>query len=321
MIFNKTKSPLIRAITKDGSARIFCTDNTAIVNKVCSVHQPSNTAAAALGRILAVTSIFGVMLKNKDDLVTIRYNGDGPAGTIICTGDYNGDVKGYIQNPKADVPRKPNGKLDVGTLIGKGNLNVIRDEGVKEPYVGISPIINGEIGDDITHYLLTSEQTPSVCGVGVRITNDNVTGAPVCTAAGGFILQLLPGADEAAVLKLEKNASSLSSISSMIEKGKTPEDIVAALFDGIEYNLFDRIDTYYKCDCSREKFSAGIKSLGLTELTLLLRDEPGDIETSCHFCGEKYSFSHKEVEKLLEELKDKYRKKLEERKKEEAKQD
>jgi molecular chaperone Hsp33 len=320
MIFNETKSPLIRAMTRDGSARIFCTDNTAIVNKACSVHQPSNTAAAALGRILAVTSIFGVILKNKDDLITIRYNGDGPAGTIICTGDYNGDVRGYIQNPKADVPRKPNGKLDVGTLIGKGNLNVIRDEGAKEPYVGISPIINGEVGDDITNYLLTSEQTPSVCGVGVRIMNDQLTGAPICTASGGFILQLMPGADEATVIKLEKNAGSFSSVSSMLEKGKTPEDIIAVILDGIEYDLFDKVDNYYKCDCNREKFKLGIKSLGLTELTALLREEMGDIETVCHFCGEKYTFSHEEVEKLLDELKDKYRKKLEERKKEETNQ-
>ncbi|MGI6742493.1 MAG: Hsp33 family molecular chaperone HslO [Eubacteriales bacterium] len=320
MIFNETKSPLIRAMTRDGSARIFCTDNTAIVNKACSVHQPSNTAAAALGRILTVTSIFGVILKNKDDLITIRYNGDGPAGTIICTGDYNGDVRGYIQNPKADVPRKPNGKLDVGTLIGKGNLNVIRDEGAKEPYVGISPIINGEVGDDITNYLLTSEQTPSVCGVGVRIMNDQLTGAPICTASGGFILQLMPGADEATVIKLEKNVGSFSSVSSMLEKGKTPEDIIAVILDGIEYDLFDKVDNYYKCDCNREKFKLGIKSLGLTELTALLREETGDIETVCHFCGEKYTFSHEEVEKLLDELKDKYRKKLEERKKEETNQ-
>ncbi len=320
MIFNETKSPLIRAMTRDGSARIFCTDNTAIVNKACAVHKPSNTAAAALGRILAVTSIFGVMLKNKKDLTTLRFDGDGPSGTIICTADYNGDVRGYIQNPKADVPRKPNGKLDVGSLIGRGNLSVIRDEGVKEPYIGISPIINGEIGDDITNYLLTSEQTPSVCGVGVRIRNDKDTGAAVCTASGGFILQLMPGADEATVLKLEKNAASFSSVSSMLEKGKTPEDIIAAILDGIEYDLFDKVDTYYKCDCNREKFSLGIKSLGLTELTALLREETGNIDTICHFCGENYSFTHEEVENLLEELKDKYRKKLEERKKEETNQ-
>ena len=308
MTFEKTRSPLVRAMTRDGTARIICADTTKIIDKACEIQQPSNTAAAALGRVMTVTSIMGTMLKNKGDTVTVRFNGDGPVGEVISTAEYTGDVRGYVEHPEADVERKPNGKLDVGTLIGKGSMSVVKDIGLKEPYIGISPIITGEIGDDMTQYLLTSEQTPSVVAVGVRVINEKEGNQrAVCVAGGGFILQLMPGASEDTISKLEKNITALPSISSLFEKGRTPEEIIGMALEGIEYDLFDEIDIYYKCGCSKERFRSGLKALGLNDLVNIEKSEKGDLETACQFCGTKYSFSHDELNKIIDELKDHYR--------------
>ena len=316
MTFENTRSPLVRAMTRDGTARIICADTTKIIDKACQICSPSNTAAAALGRVMTVTSIMGTMLKNSTDTITVRFDGDGPGGEIISTADYNGDVRGYIQNPEADVPRKPNGKLDVGTLIGKGSMSVVKDIGMKEPYVGISQIVTGEVGDDLTQYLMNSEQTPSVVAVGVRVINSEDSGGrAVCTAGGGYILQLMPGASEDTISRLEKNVSAMPSISAMIENGRTPTEIIGMVLEGIEYDLFDTIDIYYKCTCTRERFRSGIRALGLTDLINIEKTEKGDLETVCHFCGTKYSFSHDDISQIISELKDHYREKLKERKK------
>ena len=311
MTFDNTKSPLVRAMTRDGTARIICADTTRIIDKACEICSPSNTAAAALGRVMTVTSIMGTMLKNSTDTVTVRFNGDGPCGEIISTADYNGDVRGYIQNPEADVPRKPNGKLDVGALIGQGSMSVVKDIGMKEPYVGISPIITGEIGDDLTQYLMTSEQTPSVVAVGVRVINDkDEPHRTICSAGGGYILQLMPGASEDTIARIEKNVTSLSSISMMIENGRTPIEIIGMVLEGIEYDLFDTIDVYYKCSCTKERFRSGLRALGLNDMVNIEKNEKGDLETVCHFCGTKYTFTHAEMNEIIDELKDHYRKKL-----------
>ena len=163
-------SKITRAITRDGSARIIFADTTGIVGDACRIHQTSKTMTAVLGRVLTATSILGSMLKNPTDTITVRFLGDGPAGAVVCVADYTGDVRGYAQNPDVELPRKPNGKLDVGAAVGKGNMYVVKDLGMSEPYVGVSPIVTGEIGDDITEYLASSEQTPSVCAVGVRVS-------------------------------------------------------------------------------------------------------------------------------------------------------
>ena len=200
-------SVITRAMTSDGSARIICADTTAIVQKAFEVHRTAKTMTAALGRSLTVTSLMGSLLKDKADTLSLQIKGDGPAGTILCVSNYRGDVRGYAENPDAELPPNEHGKLDVGGAVGQGTLCIIRDFGTGEPYVGISQLVSGEIAEDISEYFVTSEQTPTVCALGVRANTDNS-----CKSAGGFLLQLLPGADDSIIPALEKNIAALGSV-------------------------------------------------------------------------------------------------------------
>jgi len=288
----KMTSMITRAMTQDGSVRIVCADTTEIVRTAQKIHNTSKTMTAALGRCLTVTSLMGSLLKDKTDSLTVQIKGDGPAGTILCVSDYMGNVRGYAENPDAELPPNAQGKLDVGGAVGAGSLYVIRDLGVGEPYVGISALVSGEIGDDISQYYVDSEQTPTVCALGVRVNQDFT-----CKSAGGFLLQLLPGADQSLIPTLEKNVAEIGSVSKLIELGRTPEEIISMAFDGIPYDLFDAFDTEYRCTCSREKYTRALVSLSDADIEDL-RSDGKPVETECRFCRKKYLFDMEEIVKI-----------------------
>ena len=217
----KKQSKILRAMSQDGSARIFVINSTGIVNAAIGYHHTTPTASAALGRVLTAASLMGTMLKEKEHSLTLRFQGDGPAGTILAAADYYGNVKGYIQNPGVDVPKKSNGKLDVRAAVGQGYMCVSRDLGLKEPYISQAPIVSGEIAEDITSYYATSEQTPTLCALGVLVDVDYT-----CKGAGGVLIQLLPFADEKTVDLIERNAQFLSSVSSLFAEGKTNKEVM-----------------------------------------------------------------------------------------------
>ncbi|MBP3321478.1 MAG: Hsp33 family molecular chaperone HslO [Clostridia bacterium] len=285
-------SKITRGMTSDGSARFFVINSTEMVNEAVRLHHTMPTATAALGRVLTVTSLMGSMLKNKGDSLTVQFRGDGPVGTVLAVSDYYGNVKGYVGNPSCDLPLKANGKLDVGGAIGAGGLYVLKDEGEKEPYTGISPIVTGEVAEDLTHYFAISEQTPTLCSLGVLVDTDLS-----CKAAGGVIVQLLPFAEDGVIDALEKNAPKITNISRLFDAGLSNEEIAAIALEGIEYDLFDEIEVDYHCDCSKERMARGICSLPEKDIDELFEKEK-NIETVCHFCGKTYGFSEEEVRGL-----------------------
>lgn len=283
-------SYITRALTSDGSARIFFADTTAIVEKAMSIHNTSKTCAAVLGRALTATSLMGSLLKDKGDSVTIQIKGDGPAGTVVCVSDYMGNVRGYVQNPEVELLPNEKGKLDVGGAVGKnGYVYVTKDLGLAEPYNGVSPIVSGEIGDDITEYFASSEQTPSVCALGVRVSSERKI-----KAAGGFLVQIMPGADGAVIDKIEENLRMVSSVSALIEEGKRGEDVISIVFKDIPFDIFDEFDTGYKCTCTRDKYLRALISLPDSDVEELVKNGK-PVETECRFCGAKYVFDVDEI--------------------------
>ena len=277
-------SRIIRAMTRDGSAVAMITDTTDIVNRAIEYHNTSPTATAALGRTLTAASLMGSRLKNRDDSLTLSFKGDGPAGLIMAVSDYYGNVKGYIENPAADLPLKPNGKLDVSGAVGHGYMSVVRDVGMKEPMTGISEIVSGEIAEDVASYYVNSEQTPTLLSLGVLVGRDLK-----CAGAGGVFVQLLPHADEVIIGKLEQNVVKITGLSSLIASGCTCEQLLSYVLDGIEYDTFDEIQTDYVCDCSKERMLRAVKSLGQDELNKIFSEQE-TIEVCCRFCNKKFSF-------------------------------
>ena len=286
-------SHISRFITSDGSARLIFADTTAIVQEAIDIHNMTPTSSAALGRCLTAASIMGSLMKDRTDALTLRIKGDGPIGSIVCVSDYEGNVRGYADNPSVDLPLKPDGKLDVGGAVGEGTLFVIRDLGGREPYVGMCELVSGEIAEDITAYFAQSEQTPSVCALGVLVTEDGT-----CLCAGGFLIQLLPGTWEETIDLIEKNVTMFTSVTAHMKNGKNADDFANMLFNGIEYEKFDTIPTEFRCNCSKENYSRGIVSLGEKEIQEMI-DEGHDIETQCVFCAKKYSFTLDELKELL----------------------
>ncbi len=288
---------LTRALTRDGSAMIVAADTTAIVRAAGEIHTLSKTMTAALGRALTAASMMGSLLKEENQSVTLRFCGDGPGGTICCVSDWRGNVRGYADNPEAELPPNARGKLDVGGVVGKGPMHVLRDLGLDQPYVGVAPIVSGEIAEDVTNYFASSEQTPSVCSLGVLVNRDLT-----CRAAGGFLVQLLPFADEETVGAIERNIAQIEPASTMVNNGLTPQDMIARVFDGIEFDLLDEYAVGYVCTCSRERYGRALMSLGRKELEKLLHEgEP--VETCCSFCGKKYTFELPEIEQMLQSAK------------------
>lgn len=283
------KSKILRAMTRDGSARVFVIDGKAMVGNALHHHPCAPTAAAAFGRTLLGASMMGCMLKEKGTTLTLRVAGDGPIGHILVVSDYCGNVKGYPANPNADLPRRMDGHLDVGGCVGEGTLQVIRDLHLKEPFNGVTPLVSGEIAEDIASYFVESEQIPTVCALGVRITQGGLV------AAGGVLIQLLPFADEETVAKLEKNSKQLSAVSAMFESGATCEAVMETALAGIEYDIFDEIPVDYVCDCSRDRMGEALLTLGPHELFKIFSEQK-EIETVCHFCGMKYRFVPADIE-------------------------
>lgn len=284
---------IIRAMTKDGSARAIILDGRDIVERARQIHNTTPVATAALGRTLLATSLAGSMLGEKEDVITIRFKGDGVGGSVVATSDWCGNVRGFIQNPSADLPLRADGKLDVGGCIGQGELYILRDAGGSEPYVGISKIQTGEVGDDIAYYYATSEQIPTVCALGVLVDRDYSV-----LRAGGALIQLLPFYDEEVAEKLEQNAAKMRPITKILSEG-TLEDVLAEVLDGIEYDLFDEIECEYKCACSREKTDNALISLGARELTDMIENGDEVTEMTCSFCDEVYKYSKSDLKHLL----------------------
>ena len=296
------QSQILRAITSDGSARIHVIDSTEIVNQMIKYHNTAPTATAALGRLLTATSIMGSMLGDKTDTMTVIIRGEGETGKLIAVSDYAGNVRGYIQNPLADPPLKSNGKLDVGGAIGGGEMAVIRDMGGDEPYIGTIDLVTGEIAEDITAYYAQSEQIPTALALGVLVDVDCT-----CKAAGGIMIQMLPFFDEQLAIKVEQNISKLANISTMLSKGASLKDIADIALEGIEYDIFDVLDVDYRCDCSRERVGAMLRSLGKKELCNLLDEQtaegkPRELEVVCHFCSKPEVFDESELMALFEEV-------------------
>ncbi len=284
------KSIIKRAISTDGSVRVLYCDSTAVVKKACAIHETSKTMAAVLGRALTATSLMSCLLKDKDNTLTLQLKGDGPAGSVVCVGDYMGNVRGYADDPTVELPPNEHGKLDVGGAVGRGSMYVIKDMGLNEPYVGVSPIVSGEIAEDITEYFASSEQTPTVCALGVRVNKENEP-----YAAGGYLVQLMPGYEDEVVDRLEANITVMQSISQLIADGKDGEEIISLIFDGIEYEMFDEFDIEYRCNCGRDRYLRALISLGEDDMNEL-RKSAEPVETSCRFCGQKYVFTLEELE-------------------------
>ena len=292
-------SMISRAITADGSARMIFADTTQLVQKAADIHNTSKTVTAALGRCLTAASLMGSLLKDKDNSLTFQVNGGGPAGRICCVSDYKGNVRGYAENPTAELPPNARGKLDVGGVVGKsGGLTVIKDMGMGEPYVGTCPLVSGEIAEDVTQYFANSEQTPTVCALGVRVDQNRKI-----IAAGGFLVQIMPGAEESVIEAIEKNLTTVSSVSAMIASGKTPRQIVASVLDGTGFEMFDEFDIDYVCNCSRERYLTALAGLSAGDIKELCEDSDKPIETVCHFCNSKYTFTPAEVLRAYAEKK------------------
>lgn len=292
------KDYIVRAAAKDGSVRAFCAVTTNLVNRAQKIHSLYPVASAALGRLLTASAMMGAMLKSEDDLLTIQITGNGPIGRVLATADCHSNVKGYVGNPKVDLPKNDKGKLDVGGAVGTdGFLTVIRDFGLKEPYVGKVPLVSGEIGDDLTSYFAVSEQIPSVVGLGVLVDVDISI-----KAAGGFIVQVMPEATDETITKLEENVKKITSVTKMLEDNMLPEDILGCALDGIDFEITDNLDTKYFCNCSRERVEKALVSVGESELEDIIKKDK-KAEIMCHFCDKVYNFDENDLKILLEKAK------------------
>lgn len=284
---------LLRMIAKDGSLVCTVLDGTKIAGEAERIHKTSAVVTAALGRLTIAASMIGIMLKNDGDSVTLRMAGNGPAGTLIAVSDNLGNPRGYVQNPIVEIPLNDRGKLDVSGAVGKkGTLTVVKDMGYDEPVCGTVPIVSGEIAEDITYYYANSEQVPTVCALGVLVDKDLTV-----KAAGGYLVQLLPGAGEDAILRLERNLEKVRPVSTMIDEGMTPEMIARILLDGFEPEVLDTHEAAYRCNCSKQRVECALISMGRDELRRLAEEEE-KTEVCCHFCNKKYVFSGKNLLEL-----------------------
>lgn len=284
---------IVRTISEDASVVATAIDATDIVSEVERIHKTSAVVTAALGRLTIAASLMGIGLKGEKDTLTLRMNGDGPAGALIAVADSFGNVKSYVCNPVVEIPLNKFGKLDVSGAVGKnGTLSVVKDLGLKEPYCGQVPIVSGEIAEDIASYFATSEQIPTVCGLGVLVNPDLTV-----KAAGGYLVQLLPFADESIIDILEKNVNTLPSVTQMLSSGVTAEEMALKVLDGLKPNVMDDLTASYKCDCSRERVERALISIGKDELDAMAEEEETS-EVCCHFCGHKYTFTSNEIREL-----------------------
>ncbi|MFS0562852.1 Hsp33 family molecular chaperone HslO [Terribacillus sp. 179-K 1B1 HS] len=285
---------LIKATGFNGAIRAYAIQSTELVEEARRRHDTWATASAALGRTLTISAIMGAMLKGEDKL-TVKVEGDGPVGPIIVDSNAKGEVRGYITNPHVDFELNSIGKLDVSRAVGTvGTLSVAKDLGLKEMFTGQVPIVSGEIGDDFTYYFANSEQVPSAVGAGVLVNPDHTI-----LAAGGFILQVMPGADDSIITQLEERIGSIAPISTLIREGNTPEQILEKLIGEENIHFLDTLPISFTCQCSKDRIQNAIKSLGNEEIQAMI-DEDHGAEASCHFCNETYTFTEEDLKALLQ---------------------
>ncbi len=286
----------IKAVTKDGLVRAYAIDSKEIVSKAVAYHNTTPVCTAALGRVITATSLMGSMLKSENETLTLQFKGDGPAGMIIAVSDYQGNVRGYVENPNVNLPLNNIGKLDVGGAVGKnGYLGVVKDLGLKEPYVSQIPLVSGEIAEDISSYYVMSEQTPTVCALGVLVDKDWSV-----KSAGGYLVQLLPGATEEIIEIIEAQLNGIWPVTKMLDEGFTLTEIIREVLGPLEFDVLEESHKEYKCTCSFERMDKAIRSLGKEQLTSLM-NEGKDTEICCQFCDNKYIFTPKDLEKILSE--------------------
>ena len=288
---------MIRATAANGQVRAFAATTRDLTEYARNAHNTSPVVTAALGRTMTAAVMMGSMLKGDKELLTVKIQGDGPIGSLTVTADSHGHVKGYAQNPVVLIQANSIGKLDVAGAIGKGVLSVIKDIGLKDPYVGQTDLVSGEIAEDLTYYFAVSEQTPSGVGLGVLMNKDNTV-----RQAGGFIIQLMPDASEETISALEKRLAKVSSVTAMLDIGKTPEDILQELLGEFGVEITEKTETRFACNCSKERMEKALISIGRKDLEEMIKDgEP--IEMNCHFCNSHYQFSVEELKKILAQAK------------------
>ena len=287
------KDYMVRATAGNAQIRAFAATTRDLADYGRRAHGLSPIATAALGRLMTGTVMMGTMMDNDDDLITVKMDGDGPLKSVLATADNKGHVKGYVSNPLVIMEPNASGHLNVGGGIGEGTLTVIRDMGMKEPYIGQVPLYSGEVAEDLTYYFTKSEQTPSSVGLGVLVERESLS----VIAAGGFIIQLLPFADESTISHLEENLKKFSSVTDILKAGKTPEELLNIILEGFDIEFTDRIDLDFYCNCDRDRVERALMLIGEKELDEMI-SEGKEIEMRCHFCNKAYTFSVDELKEI-----------------------
>lgn len=284
---------IVRAMAANNQIRAFAALTRDTVETARAHHNTSPVATAALGRLLTGGAMMGVMMKGEKDILTLQIHAGGPLNGITVTADSMGRVKGYVGNPNVIIPANSRGKLDVAGAVGVGFMNVIKDMGLKEPYLGQIALQTSEIAEDLTYYFATSEQVPSAVGLGVLMNKDNTV-----RTAGGFIVQLMPFAEEATIARLEENVSKISSVTTLLDQGHTPESLLSQVLDGFDVEINDTIPTEFYCNCSKERVERALISIGRKDLNEMIQ-EGKPIELNCHFCNTNYEFSVEDMKEIL----------------------
>ena len=292
------KDYMVRATAANAQIRAFAATTKDLAEYGRKAHGLSPIAAAALGRLMTGTAMMGTMMDENNDLITVKMDGDGPLKGALATADRNGNVKGYVINPYVIMEPNSSGHLNVGGGFGEGILTVIRDMGLKEPYVGQVPLYTGEVAEDLTYYFSKSEQTPSSVGLGVLVEREDLS----VIAAGGFIIQLLPFADEETIDHLEENLKKFTSVTDILKAGKTPEELLNILLEGFNIEITDTVDLNFYCNCDKDRVERALMLIGKKELDEMINDGK-DVELCCHFCNKKYIFSPDELKKIREKAK------------------
>lgn len=290
------KDYIVRATAADNQVRAFAATTCEVVETARWHHNTSPVATAALGRLLTAGTMMGSMMKNETDMLTILVKGNGPLGGITVTADSKANVKGYVENPDVILPPK-NGKLDVASAVGIGIMQVIKDMGLKEPYVGDTMLVTSEIAEDLTYYFASSEQVPSSVGLGVLMEKDNTV-----KCAGGFIIQMMPFAQEETITQIEKNLKKVTSVTSLLEKGYTPEQLLEVLLGNVGLEITDTIPTQFYCNCSKERVEKAVASIGRKDIQEMI-EEGEDIEVKCHFCNTAYHYSVEDLKRIIKRSK------------------
>ena len=284
---------IVRATAAKGQIRAFAVTSAEPVETAGRAHDPSPVVTAALGRLLSAGAMMGAMMKGEDDLLTLQIQCDGPIGGLVVTADSHGHVKGYANHPEVILPPNGRGKLHVGGALGPGIVSVIRDLGMKEPYAGQTELQTGEIAEDLTYYFASSEQTPSSVGLGVLLNRDNTV-----RCAGGFLIQLMPFAEEEVIEKLEKNLAGIDSVTACLDRGDTPEQLLEKLLEGLELEFQEKTGLQFFCNCSRERVEKAVVSIGKKEIAEMIQ-EGKPVEVKCHFCNKAYEFSMEDLKRII----------------------